>query len=95
MYSKCSTKLNTIETKKVLDYINYEEYKIEDEEQSELYSDERDDEIDKIFYNIDRLDKQTTVIYRNYNAKASDREVILKIKKYCKKKGIKFYLFIH
>ena len=42
--------------------------------------------------NIDRLDKQTTVIYRNYNAKASDREVILKIKKYCKKKGIKFYL---
>ena len=42
--------------------------------------------------NIDGLDKQTTVIYRNYNAKASDEEVILKIKKYCKKKGIKFYL---
>ena len=42
--------------------------------------------------NIDVLDKQTTVIYRNYNAKASDKEVILKIKKYCKKKGIKFYL---
>ena len=26
--------------------------------------------------NIDVLDKQTTVIYRNYNAKASDKEVI-------------------
>ena len=31
--------------------------------------------------NIDGLDKQTTVIYRNYNAKTSDKEVILKIKK--------------
>ena len=42
--------------------------------------------------NIDRLDKQTVVIYRNYNSKVLDREVILKLKKYCKKKGIKFYL---
>ena len=42
--------------------------------------------------NIDGLDKQTTVIYRNYNEKTADKEVILKIKKYCKKKGIKFYL---
>ena len=42
--------------------------------------------------NIDKQDKQTTVIYRNYNEKTADKEVILKIKKYCKKRGIKFYL---
>jgi len=42
--------------------------------------------------NIDRLDKQTIVIYRNYRSKAIDQELILKLKKYCKKKGIKFYL---
>ena len=42
--------------------------------------------------NIDRLDKQTIVIYRNYRSKAIDQEIVLKLKKYCKKKGIKFYL---
>ena len=42
--------------------------------------------------NIDGLDNQTAVIYRNYNTKFSDEDVILKIKKYCKKKRIKFYL---
>ena len=42
--------------------------------------------------NIDRLDKQTVVIYRNYSSKAIDQEIVLKLKKYCKKKGIKFYL---
>ena len=42
--------------------------------------------------NIDRLDKQTAVIYRNYNSKLLNNELILKIKKYCKKKNIKFYL---
>ena len=41
---------------------------------------------------IDRLDKQTAVIYRNYNSKLLNNELILKIKKYCKKKNIKFYL---
>ena len=42
--------------------------------------------------NIDSLDKQTVVIYRNYKTKVPNQELVLKIKKYCKKKGIKFYL---
>ncbi len=42
--------------------------------------------------NIDRLDKQTAVIYRNYNSKLINNELILKIKRYCQKKKIKFYL---
>ena len=42
--------------------------------------------------NIDKQDKQTTIIYRNYSVKTIDRALILKIKKYCKRKSIKFYL---
>ena len=42
--------------------------------------------------NIDKQDKQTTIIYRNYSSKTTDQTLILKIKKYCKKKSIKFYL---
>ena len=42
--------------------------------------------------NIDKQDKQTAIIYRNYLTKAPDQALILKIKKYCKKKSIKFYL---
>ena len=42
--------------------------------------------------NIDKLDKQTAVIYRNYSSKIINKENILKIKKYCKRRGIKFYL---
>ena len=42
--------------------------------------------------NIDRLDDQTIVIYRNYDLRNPDRELIIKIKKYCKKKRIKFLL---
>tara|TARA_Y100000591_G_scaffold317964_1_gene328263 strand:+ start:1571 stop:2089 length:519 start_codon:yes stop_codon:yes gene_type:complete len=42
--------------------------------------------------NIDKQDKQTVIIYRNYSSKMMDEELILKIKKYCKKRGIKFYL---
>ena len=42
--------------------------------------------------NINKQDKQTTIIYRNYSAKTTDQTLILKIKKYCKKKTIKFYL---
>ena len=42
--------------------------------------------------NIDKQDKQTTIIYRNYSIKTSDETLILKIKRYCKKKLIKFYL---
>ena len=42
--------------------------------------------------NIDKQDKQTIIIYRNYSSKTADVKLILKIKNYCKKKGIKFYL---
>ena len=42
--------------------------------------------------NIDKQDKQTVIIYRNYSSKKLNEEIILKIKKYCQKKGIKFYL---
>ena len=42
--------------------------------------------------NIDKLDNQTTVIYRNYSSETPNEKLILKIKNYCKKKGIKFYL---
>ena len=42
--------------------------------------------------NIDKQDKQTTIIYRNYSIKTTDQKLIIKIKKYCKKKSIKFYL---
>ena len=41
---------------------------------------------------IDKQDKQTTIIYRNYLTKTVDQTLILKIKNYCKKKSIKFYL---
>jgi thiamine-phosphate pyrophosphorylase len=42
--------------------------------------------------NIDKQDKQTVIIYRNYNLKKQDESLILSIRKYCKKKSIKFYL---
>ena len=42
--------------------------------------------------NIDQLDKQTIIIYRNYELNKIDTLKILKIKNYCKKKGLKFYL---
>ena len=42
--------------------------------------------------NIDKQDKQTVIIYRNYSTKISNDENILKIKTYCKKKGLRFYL---
>ena len=41
---------------------------------------------------IDKQDKQTSIIYRNYSSKILDEPLILKIKNYCKKKTIKFYL---
>ena len=41
---------------------------------------------------IDKLSKQTGVIYRNYSLNNSNEDLILKISKYCKKKGIKIYL---
>jgi len=42
--------------------------------------------------NIDQQDKQTIIIYRNYNSDKIDLFKILKFKNYCKKKGFKFYL---
>ena len=42
--------------------------------------------------NLKKLDKQTIIIYRNYSADKLDEKLILKIKNYCKKKSIKFYL---
>tara|TARA_B100001029_G_scaffold129189_1_gene108190 strand:- start:74 stop:613 length:540 start_codon:yes stop_codon:yes gene_type:complete len=41
--------------------------------------------------NIDKLDINTAVIYRNYSIKININE-ILKLKKYCKRKNIKFFL---
>ena len=41
---------------------------------------------------IDKQDNQTTIIYRNYSKENIDQKQILKIKRYCKKKLIKFYL---
>ena len=42
--------------------------------------------------NIDKQNKQTTVIFRNYSSKKQNVALITKIKEYCKKKSIKFYL---
>ena len=42
--------------------------------------------------NINKQDKQTIIIYRNYSSKINNEDLILKIKEYCKKKKIKFYL---
>ncbi len=42
--------------------------------------------------NIDKQDKETIIIYRNYSAKKHDEKAILNIKKYCRKKGAKLYL---
>ena len=36
--------------------------------------------------NINKQDKQTIIIYRNYTAHSTDEKILLKIKKYCKKK---------
>jgi thiamine-phosphate pyrophosphorylase len=41
--------------------------------------------------NIDNQDIQTIIIYRNYSSDIKE-DIILKIKNYCKKKRIKFYL---
>jgi thiamine-phosphate pyrophosphorylase len=41
---------------------------------------------------IDKLDKQTIVIYRNYSLQEQNQNLIFSISQYCKKKKIKFYL---
>ena len=40
---------------------------------------------------IDKQDKKTTIIFRNYNQQI-DKKLILAIKKYCKKRGNKFLI---
>ena len=40
---------------------------------------------------LDKQDKKTTIIYRNYNQKLNEK-LILKLKNYCKKKGNKFLI---
>ena len=42
--------------------------------------------------NITKQDKQTTIIYRNYTTRKYDKNLILELKEFCKKKRIKFYL---
>jgi thiamine-phosphate pyrophosphorylase len=42
--------------------------------------------------NINNQDEQTVIIYRNYSTNMNNEDLILKIKNYCKKKKIKFYL---
>jgi len=42
--------------------------------------------------NIDKIDKQTVVIFRNYKLEKKDEILLLKIIKFCKKKKVKFYL---
>ena len=41
---------------------------------------------------IDKQDKQTSIIYRNYLVKKIDENLILKIKNYCKKKKLNFFI---
>ena len=49
--------------------------------------------IDKFDTNIiNRLDKQTTVIFRNYILEKIEEDLIVKIKNFCHKKGLKFFL---
>ena len=40
---------------------------------------------------LDKQDNETTIIYRNYDQKLDER-LVLRLKKYCKKKGNKFLL---
>jgi len=41
---------------------------------------------------IDKQDKQTIIIYRDYSSKKINQPEILKLKNYCNKRGLKFYL---
>ena len=42
--------------------------------------------------NIDKQDKHTIIIFRNYNLKKVNESLVLKIRNYCRKRSIKFYL---
>ena len=41
---------------------------------------------------LNKQDKQTAIIYRNYDEKNFNKNLIFKFKNFCKKKGNKFYL---
>ena len=42
--------------------------------------------------NIDKQDRQTIIIYRNYTSGKIDKFKFLRLKNFCKKKGLKLYL---
>ena len=42
--------------------------------------------------NIYKQDKHTIIIFRNYNSKKVDEMLVLKIRNYCRKRSLKFYL---
>ena len=42
--------------------------------------------------NINKQDKQTVIIYRNYSSNRKSEDLILKIKNHCKKRRVKFYV---
>ena len=42
--------------------------------------------------NIDKQQKKTIIIFRDYTSKKVDKVLIIKIRNYCKKKSLKFYL---
>jgi len=42
--------------------------------------------------NIKKQDKKTIIIYRNYSPNKIDKTLILKIKRFCRKNSIKFFL---
>ena len=42
--------------------------------------------------NIKKQDKKTIIIYRNYSTNKIDKTLILKIKRFCRKNSIKFFL---
>ena len=44
---------------------------------------------------IDKLDKQTIVIYRNYSLQEQNQNLIFNISQYCKKKKITFYVHFY
>ena len=41
---------------------------------------------------LNKQDRQTAIIYRNYDEKNFNKNLIFKFKNFCKKKGNKFYL---
>ena len=41
---------------------------------------------------LNKQDKRTIIIYRDYNSKTINKTLILKLKQYCNKKKLKFFL---